>query len=146
MNRRFFDADVIGSKTPPSDQWADLPLAAASLAVHDATEAGIKAAHEHADETWKSTAYAAIVTVARRQAKLTADSIWKELAGSTPKTHNSSALGGLIRIAARKGIIRKAIGELVKSELLNEKGEARNHREIQVWDSLILDVDNSAAA
>lgn len=144
MTRKYFDSDVIGTKTPPSDQWADLPLAAASLAVHEATEAGIQAAHEHADETWKQTAYAAIVTVARRQAKLTADSIWKELDGSTPKTHNASALGGLIRIAARKGIIRKAVGELVKSELLNEKGEARNHREIQVWNSLILDQDVAA--
>ncbi len=137
--KRFFESDVIGSETPPSDGWSDLPLAATSLAVHEATEAGIQAAHEHADETWKQTAYAAIVTVARRQKKLTADSIWKELDGSTPKTHNASALGGLIRIAARKGIIKKAVGELVKSELLNEKGEARNHREIQVWDSLIMD-------
>lgn len=146
MSRRFFEADVIGSKAPPSDQWGDLPLAAASLAVHEATEAGIQQAHEHADETWKSTAYAAIVTVARRQAKLTADSIWRQLEGSRPVTHEPSALGPLIRIAARKGIIKKSVGELVKSDLMNEKGEARRHREIQVWDSLILDVDKSAAA
>lgn len=138
MNRRYFDSDVIGAVAPPTDQWADLPLAAGSLAVHEATEAGIQAAHDHADETWKSTAYAAIVAVARRQAKLNADDVWDELRNAKPTTHEPSALGPLIRIAARNGIIRKAHGEMVKTKF------DRRHRELQVWDSLI--VDNAAAA
>lgn len=127
------DYDIIGTVAPPSDQWGDLPLAAASLAVHEATEAGIQAAHDHSNTTWKQTAYAAIVAVARRQPRLTADDVWSELKGSTPATHNPSAIGPLFRIAARNGVIRKLPGELVKTVL------ERRHREIQVWESLIQD-------
>lgn len=131
--KRFFDGDVTGTETPRSDGLAGLPLFQESLAVHEATEAAIQAAHAHADETWKSTAYAAIVTVARRKPKLSADDVWEELQGSTPTTHEPSALGPLIRIAARNGIIRKAHGEMVKTRF------ERRHRELQQWISLIVD-------
>ncbi|HEY2851153.1 MAG TPA: hypothetical protein VGI97_14845 [Gemmatimonadaceae bacterium] len=131
---KYFDDDIIGSKAPPTDQWADLPLAAGSLAVHEATEAGIQAVHDHADNRWKQTAYAALVSVARHQAKLSADDVWKALEGSTPTTHNASALGPLFRIAANNGLIKKAVGELVKTRF------ERRHRELQVWDSLVRDV------
>ena len=133
MKRFAPDSDIIGTAAPPSDQWGDLPLAASSLAVHEATEAGIQAAHDNANTAWKQTAYAAIVTVARRQPRITADDVWRELEGSTPATHNPSALGPLFRIAARNGIIRKIPGEMVMTVL------ARRHREIQVWESLIQD-------
>ncbi|HEX7828668.1 MAG TPA: DUF87 domain-containing protein [Thermoanaerobaculia bacterium] len=140
MTRRFFEADVIGAVAPPTDERAGLPLFAASLAVHEATECSIQAAHEHADETWKQTAYAAIVCIARRQAKLTADDVWEELKGSTPTTHEPSALGPLIRVAANKRVIRKLPGELVKTRF------ERRHRELQVWESLIVDSPESAVA
>lgn len=140
MNRRFFDADVIGSVAPPTDERGGLPLFAESLAVHEATEASIQAAHEHADEQWKQTAYAAIVTVARHQPRLTADDVWDELRGSTPVTHEPSALGPLIRIAANRRIIRKLPGELVKTRF------ERRHRELQVWESLILDRPTAVVA
>lgn len=148
-SRKYFDSDVIGGVARPSDQWSDLPLAAASLTAHEATEAGIQTAHDHANEQWKQTAYAAIVEIARRQPKLSADDVWRHLGGSVTCTHNPSALGPLFRIAAARQIIRKAHGELVKSVLLIESGpragESRRHREVQVWHSLIVDnrVENS---
>lgn len=130
MKRRYFDGDIIGTKVPPTGDLG--PLFAASLEVHEATEAGIQAAHDHANDAWKQTAYAAIVTLARRLPRFTSDEIWKELKDAQPATHEPSALGPLLRIAAHKGLIVKS-GEMVKTKL------ARRHRDVTVWRSLIQD-------
>ena len=132
--RRYFgegnDGDIIGTRPRPT---ADLgPLFAASLAVHEATEAGIQAAHDSANKRWQQVAYAAIVAVARREPTFTADAVWAELQGATPATHALSALGPLFRIAADRGLIRKSGRHLPTTQ-------AQRHRDLVEWRSCITD-------
>ncbi len=143
MTRFNADCDIIGARVPSSGV-TDLPLFNASLEVQEARERAIQAAHDHANETWKQTAYAAIVEVARRQPTLTADHVWAHLKGAKPATHEPSALGPLFRIAARRGVIQKRVGELVTSTLLKPDGKAQRHRELQVWSSLICECEAAA--
>jgi hypothetical protein len=113
--------------------WTETDQAAAEKAREEA----IQRAHEHADRKWRETAYAAILTVARRLSKFTADDVWAELKGSSPKTHNASALGPLFRIAAGKGICRKT-GEQRPTV------QVQRHRDLTVWESCILDARGAA--
>ncbi len=108
----------------------DLPLFA-DLA-DAAKEAGIQAAHDHANEQWKQTAYAALVEVARRLARFTAQDVWAHLKGAKPATHEPSALGPLFLIAARHGICAKT-GRYVRPVTTT------HHRDVAEWESLIVD-------
>lgn len=117
----------------------DLPLWEGSTEAEEARLAAIQRAHDHANAVWKETAYAALLTCARRYAVFTADSVWAELKGSTPATHNPSALGPLFLIAARKGLIRKT-GRLVPTTL------TQRHRDLTEWASNIMDQEEIARA
>ena len=117
----------------------DLPLWQTTTEAEQTRQDAIKAAHEHANAAWKETAYAAILTCARRFAVFTADCVWEELKGATPATHNPSALGPLFLIAARKGLIRKT-GQVVPTTL------PRRHRDLTEWASNILDQEEIARA
>lgn len=130
------DHDIIGSRRPVSrvEDLRQLPLFAESRPseAEAAREASIQQAHDHADAVWKSAAYAAIVEVARKFPEFTADHVWRHLGGTSTCTHNPSALGPLFRIAARNGVCRKS-GRVEYSKL------EQRHREVTVWESLILD-------
>ena len=117
----------------------DLPLWEGSTEAEEARLEAIRRAHEHANAVWKETAYAAVLACARRLAVFTADSVWAELQGSKPATHNPSALGPLFLIAARKGLIRKT-GRLVPTTL------TQRHRDLTEWASNIRDEQEVARA
>lgn len=117
----------------------DLPLWEGTTEAEKARLDAIQRAHDHANAQWKETAYAALVTCARRLATLTADDVWQELHGAKPATHNLSALGPLFLIAARKGLIRKT-GRMVPTIL------TQRHRDVTEWASLNLDPAETARA
>lgn len=132
-NYTEFEDGVVPARAP-SPGVVGLPLFAETdeAAAQKAREEAIQRAHDHADERWKQTAYAAICTVARRIALFTADDVWDELKGSTPTTHNPSALGPLFRIAASRKVCEKSGDQLPTRQ-------AQRHRDLTVWASLILD-------
>lgn len=117
----------------------DLPLWEGTTEAEQARLDAIRRVHEHANAVWKETAYAALLTCARRYAVFTSDLVWAELKGSKPATHNLSALGPLFLIAARKGLIRKT-GRMVPTTL------TQRHRDLTEWASLVLDEQGAARA
>ena len=117
----------------------DLPLWEGSTEAEQARLDAIQRAHEHANAVWRETAYAAVLACARRFRVFTADSVWAELKGAAPTTHNPSALGPLFLIAARKGLIQKT-GRLVPTVA------TQRHRDLTEWRSLVLDHQETACA
>lgn len=59
----------------------------------------------HANSEWKNAVTATILKLAARQDRLTASDIRKELKDQPVHTEDLRALGGMIRIAQKQGII-----------------------------------------
>lgn len=131
MRTADLEEGIIGTRVPR--RVDDLPLFATDDDAQRARDAAIQQAHDHANETWKQTAYSALVEVARTCATFTSVEVWKHLHGAKPTTHEPSALGPLFLIAARKGICQKT-GRYVYP------ATTTHHREVAEWESLVLDV------
>lgn len=78
----------------------------------DATEEGIAASYEGADQQWKEDAFAAVKRVAAAKSTFTPDDIWDEV----EKPREPRALGGVMRRAMREGVCEPT-GNYVKSRI-----------------------------
>ena len=96
-----------------------------------ATNNAIQRADENANINWKTMALAVIRDVARTKPFLTADDIREVLDTKDVCTHDTSALGGVIRQAVKAGYIT-GTGEYKKSER-----PATHRRPLPLWQSLV---------
>ena len=86
-------------------------------------------ADANANDEWKAKADAAIEAIARSMPKFTTDDVWEF--GNLPETRENRALGGRIRAAVNRGIIRGPVGQ-VKTRQVRSHASPKN-----VWESLI---------
>lgn len=95
----------------------------------------IEAAAAAAGEGWMGEAYAAVVHVAGRRERFTADEVWIELARRKSRAvpGDSRAMGAVFRRAAVAGIVRRLKGEF-RASVRRE----RHHGPVQVWESAIV--------
>jgi hypothetical protein len=93
------------------------------------TDDAVARADEHADDTWKAAATAAVVLCAATLDDFTADDVWQALDLRWPwsSTHDPRALGAVIRACARSGLIRKT-GRVRPSRLVRRHG-----RDVAIW-------------
>jgi hypothetical protein len=85
---------------------------------------------------WQDAARNAIWTVARSQPELTVDDVWTELEKVDVRTPDNSALGPLMREAAREGLIHR-------TNLWRPSTRPSTHkRPIVLWSSLIYEDDD----
>lgn len=97
------------------------------------TDEAIARADEHAHETWRLAALKAVVMCAERMERFTADDVHAMLERCAPDvaTHDTRALGAIMRIAKIEGVIA-ATDEYRRSErLVAHRGPK------QVWRSLV---------
>lgn len=98
-----------------------------------ATEAGIDAADEHADEEWKGVALACVRACALAYSSFCADEVWLELEGFPELgTHEPAALGPVFLRAAKLGWITNS-GQRRKRSIY-----AQRHRELTLWNSTLM--------
>ncbi len=69
-------------------------------------EEAMHRAYIHAEEDWRVAAYAAVNRLARKQRDLTTDDVWEAIPANV-QTHEPRALGPIMALAARNGLIRK---------------------------------------
>lgn len=100
-----------------------------------ATDEGVERSFAHAQEEWKDMAHYCIWRLAKRQGELTSDDVWQELEDYAPEvtTQNGSAMGGVMRRAARDQMI-EITGRKVQS--LRPSSHQQNR---PVWRSLLFD-------
>lgn len=89
---------------------------------------------DHADQQWKLEAYATIVRIAKRQTELTTDDVWEAIPSGV-ETHERRALGPIMVLAAKNGIIEKT-GQWVET-----KREAAHQRPVALWRSKVFKWD-----
>jgi len=87
----------------------------------------------HASDAWLAAAYAALVTVARRQPELTADDVWRELGQDVPAPHEARAIGPVINRAHKAHVL--AATDRVR---LSALGGGR--WKVRVWRSLVFSI------
>lgn len=94
-------------------------------------EAGLRQVEDNANGEWLAIAIDAVRQIAVDQTELTSDAVWQylELYWSNIKTHNPSAMGAVMRIAARKGIITPT------NQYVTSKRPSTHLRPIRVWKS-----------
>lgn len=109
------------------------------LAAEAAKEDAIAAAEAHADAEWKEAAYVAVWRVAGQVEHFTTDHVWRLLAQEPFATHEPRALGAVMRLAAKDGMVR-ATGAYWPSS------RARCHgRPVRVWESRIYSREERTA-
>lgn len=96
-----------------------------------AKEAAIARAEGAANEEWKSDALQAVAKLAKRQTTLTADDVWGELStASAATTAEPRALGGIMKLASKMGLIEATEGFVLSSRV------ACHRRPVRIWRSL----------
>lgn len=107
----------------------DFDAYAADLAKQDA----LTRVAQNADADWKTVALECVKTVAARQAELTTDDIWQELARYAIGTHENRALGPVMNAAHRAGFITPT------ARYVNCERVSRHKAPIRVWQSRLKD-------
>ena len=84
---------------------------------------------------WMGAALAALIYVAGERERFTADDVWIELGrrGCTLEPGDARAMGGALRRAARRGWVRRLVGEYRQSSR-----PKRHAGPVQVWESKIV--------
>ena len=100
-------------------------------------ETAIAAATEKAGEEWQEKALLTIENLARTSQTFTADDVW--LAG-LERPENSRALGGVMRLARKQGLIEPT------DRLVTSVFESGHYGPRRVWRSLARRVSVRAAA
>ena len=95
-------------------------------------EEAMNRAYVHADESWRIAAYAAVQRLARKQRDLTTDDVWDAIPAEF-ETHEPRALGPIMAMAARNGIIRKT------GTWKETTRPAAHQRPVAVWASCICE-------
>ena len=95
----------------------------------------IEAAAAAVGEGWLGEAYAAVVHVAGRRERFTADDVWIELGRRKTRAvpGDARAMGAVLRRAASSGIVRRLRGEFRASTR-----RERHRGPVQVWESVIV--------
>lgn len=96
-----------------------------------AADEAIARAGSNADPLWKQAAFDAVCHIAlHRRVQFTTDEVWELLDEQGIRaTHEPRALGAVIRMASKSGIIR-ATGQYVKSKRVECHG-----RPIMIWEA-----------
>lgn len=87
-------------------------------------------AYENANLDWKDEALNIVWRLARHKAYFTSDDVMAVLASKDVKTHNSSALGGVMVKARNSGWIRPA-------GFSTSTRKSRHQAPIRVWESRV---------
>lgn len=97
--------------------------------VKQETDKAVKQSLDHGDVEFKRWAYKCIVAVAKRQKEFTINDVRDLVHSSDIKTHDNRVLGGVMRVAKTRKVMR-ATGRT----LPNKVGHGT---QMQVWESLI---------
>lgn len=87
--------------------------------------------YDNANEEWKTRAYLAVMRVAAKQVELTTDDVW-EMIPSGVETHERRALGPIMVLAAKNGLIEKT------GQWIETKREAAHQRPVALWRSKVF--------
>lgn len=95
-----------------------------------AADEAIARVYENADVPWTVTALRVIAHVASTKGTFTTDDVWDELATTGASTHEPRAMGAMMRIAVREGLI---VGT---STYLPSVRSTCHGRPVKVWEAV----------
>lgn len=98
-------------------------------------QAGMEAAYQYADLSWKDIAAKALMQVAQTKAEFTTDDMWEIINETGIVTSENRAMGAIMQSASRAGMI-KATGYFLPS-----KRVSKHKSPTRVWQSLIYKPD-----
>ena len=120
----IFDVSPATDSTVPSQRVASIPTPPKSG--RQLREAGMASSAKHAGDAWMARAIEAVRVAAQRLGEITTDDV-KDVMGDDAPPHGC-AFGSVMRVAARKGIVTKAVGQV------RETSRAQAHcRPQQIW-------------
>jgi hypothetical protein len=109
-------------------QWA---AEQAKPTAEQAADEAIARVGSNADPGWVRSALDAVRSIALTRSRFTTDDVWELLERrGVQATHEPRALGAVIRMASKKGIIRST-GEYVKSKRVE-----CHSRPVMVWEAI----------
>ncbi len=92
----------------------------------------IQRSKDHANPEWFETALSIVENVSKSNPEFTIDQIWKELEGRSVETHDASAMGAVMKEAAKRGLI-------VNTKTMRPSERKSTHgRYIFIWKSLLI--------
>lgn len=98
-----------------------------TLVTNSVTDEAVERAYVNAPEDWKANAAVAVENCAKRFNEFTTDEVWDAL---DEQPREPRALGGVMRRAARDGLIRKT------NRVRNSTATKRHSRPMTIWESL----------
>lgn len=101
-------------------------------------EDGIQRADEHANDEWKEAAMDAVRRAAMHNPEITTDEVWSVLGKDTELTHNLSAMGPVMRRAAKEGIIEGTDSFRASRCTGSQGGRGTAGKPIRLWRSLVF--------
>lgn len=127
----MFTGEPLGAPPPAP---APPPPVLDAAAGREKAEAGMGLASENQGEDWKKAMLARVRLSLKKREKLTVDDVWVDI-GRGPRTHSEgSAMGAVMREAAKRNWCRKSRNEFIRSERADNHGAIR-----PVWISLIYE-------